>query len=207
MAQPIRILVVDDHPVVRDGLIAMLGTQPDFNVVGMAGTGAEAVQRGLELRPDLVLLDLEMPSGNGVEAIERLRAEGAAARIIVFTAFAHDEQIMGAIKAGAQGYLLKGAPRDELFHAIRTVQAGGSLIVPVVASKLLRRMQEKNDALTLRERDVLSLLARGHQNKQIARELSVSERTVKFHVGSILSKLGASNRTQAVAAAREHGLV
>ncbi|MFI5011525.1 MAG: response regulator [Hyphomicrobiales bacterium] len=207
MTQAIRILVVDDHPVVRDGLAAMLGTQVGFDVVGMAGTGSEAIRQAIELRPDIVLLDLEMPVGNGAEVIEHLQAQHSPAKVIVFTAFAHEEQIMGALKAGARGYLLKGAPRDELFRAIRIVEAGGSLIEPQVAAKLLRRMRESNDPLTQREREVLVLIARGDPNKRIARELSVSERTVKFHVGSILSKLGCSNRTQAVAAARERGLV
>jgi DNA-binding NarL/FixJ family response regulator len=204
---PIRILIADDHPVVRDGLAAMLATESGLEVVGMAGTGGEAVQRAIELRPDLVLLDLEMPGGGGIAAIERLRGADAAARIIVFTAFARDEDIMAAVKAGAQGYLLKGAPREELIRAIRAVHAGLSQIEPAIAAKLLRRMREGERALTEREREVLAHLARGAANKEIARALAVSERTVKFHVGSILAKLEASNRTQAVAKARESGLV
>jgi DNA-binding NarL/FixJ family response regulator len=206
MAAPIRILLADDHPVVRDGLAAMLGTAADLEVVGLAGSGTEALAEIAELRPDIVLLDLEMPGANGVEVTERLSKELPAVGVIVFTAFDRDEQILAAIKAGARGYLLKGAPRDEIFRAIRTVHAGGSLIEPVVASKLLRRMQE-NSALTAREREVLHLVAIGRANKQIANQLSVSERTIKFHVSSILAKLDARNRTEAIATARERGLL
>ena len=207
MSAPIRIFLADDHPVVRDGLAAMLATQPDFAVVGVAGTGAEAIERCTAIVPDVVLLDLEMPDGDGVAVTEALRLTLPAVRVIVFTAFDRDEQIVTAIAAGAQGYLLKGAPRDEVFRAIRTVQRGGTLIEPVVASKLLRRMRDRSGALTRREREVLTLLARGLANKRIAAELAVSERTVKFHVGSILGKLDATNRTEAVATARERGLV
>ncbi len=207
MPAPIRILVTDDHPVVREGLAAMLATQPDFSVIGMAGSGADAIAQSLALRPDVLLLDLEMPQGDGVEVTRRLNAELPSARVIIFTAFDRDEQILDALKAGARGYLLKGAPRDELFRAIRAVHAGGSLIEPVVASKLLRRMQDNEHVLTEREREVLHLLARGDPNKRIAAELRVSERTVKFHVGSILAKLGAANRTSAVAEARRRGLL
>src|SRR6266700_1332105 len=125
MPAPIRILVTDDHPVVREGLAAMLATQPDFSVIGMAGSGADAIAQSLALRPDVLLLDLEMPQGDGVEVTRRLNAELPSARVIIFTAFDRDEQILDALKAGARGYLLKGAPRDELFRAIRAVHAGG----------------------------------------------------------------------------------
>ena len=203
----ITILLADDHPVVRDGLAAMLATEPDFHVIGVAETGAAAMRGVTELRPDIVLLDLEMPSGNGIEVIERLHEAASAAKVIVFTAFDQDEQIMAAIRAGAQGYLLKGAPRQELFRAIRTVMAGGSHLEPAIATKLMRRIRQPDDLLTQREREVLALVELGHPNKVIARELSVSERTVKFHVGSILAKLGCDNRTQAVATARQRGLI
>jgi DNA-binding NarL/FixJ family response regulator len=205
---PIRILVADDHPVVRDGLAAMLGTQGDFEIVGTATSGVEAVERAAAFKPDIVLMDLEMAGrDDGVAAIGRLAEEAPESRVLVFTAFDRDEQIIGAIKAGARGYLLKGAPRDEVFRAIRAVHAGGSLVEPVVASKLLRRVRENEDAVTPREVEVLRLLARGLPNKAIARELGVTERTVKFHVGSLIGKLDASNRTQAVAHARARGLL
>src|SRR5258707_9090251 len=139
-ATTIRILIADDHPVVRDGLAAMLGTQPDFEVVATAANGQEAVRLAAELRPDVVLLDLEMPELDGVEALARLRAASPAVRALVFTAFDTDERILSAVRAGAQGYFLKGAPRDDLFRAVRIVSQGGSLLQPVVATKLLRRM-------------------------------------------------------------------
>lgn len=209
MSKTIRILLADDHPVVRDGLAAMLATQPDFEVVGEAGNGAEAVAEAARLRPDVVLMDLEMPELDGIEAIKRMRAADPSVQVVVLTAFDTDERIVGSLQAGAQGYLLKGAPRAEIFAAIRTVSAGGALIPPVVASKLLRQVRaaESPDALTAREAEVLSLVASGLANKEIAARLSISERTVKFHVSAVLSKLGAKNRTQAVRLAREMGLV
>jgi DNA-binding NarL/FixJ family response regulator len=201
----IRILLADDHPVVRDGLAAMLATQPDFEVIGEAGNGAEALTEAARLRPDVVLMDLEMPILDGIEAIRRLRVADPSVQVVVLTAFDTDERIVGAIQAGAQGYLLKGAPRAEIFAAIRTVSSGGALIPPVIASKLLRQVRE--DALTAREKEVLELVAAGLANGEIAGRLFISERTVKFHVSAILSKLGAKNRTQAVRVARERGLV
>ena len=213
-AKAIRILIADDHPVVRDGLAAMLGTQPDFAVVALAADGQEAVRLAAELQPDIVLLDLEMPGLDGVEALARMRAASPGVRALVFTAFDTDERILGALRAGAQGYLLKGAPRDELFRAVRVVSQGGSLLQPVVASKLLQRMASPaapppaaSGAITAREAQVLRLLAHGRANKEIAAELVISERTVKFHVSSILAKLGAGNRTEAVRLAVQRGLV
>lgn len=209
----IRILVADDHPIVRDGLVAVLSTQPDFDVVGEAGDGRDVVQQYAALQPDILLLDLEMPGVDGVEALRQLQAEGHLVRSIVFTAFDTDERILAAIEAGAQGYLLKGAPREELFNAVRVVHAGGSLLQPVVASRLLRRVnsEQNNPALpeplTEREIEVLHLLARGLQNKEIAAELTITERTVKFHVSSIMGKLQAGNRTEAVAIAAQLGLI
>jgi DNA-binding NarL/FixJ family response regulator len=194
MSASIRILVADDHPVVRDGLVAILSTQPDFEIVAEAGTGAEVVRGVAEQRPDVVLLDLEMPNMDGVEALRELRNREARARVIVFTAYDTDERILAAVRAGAQGYLLKGAPREEIFQAIRVVHAGNSLL------------QAGMRSLTARELDVLRLLMRGLQNKEIAAELVVTERTVKFHVSQILMKLGAGNRTEAVALANRYGL-
>lgn len=213
MTTPIRILVADDHPIVRDGLISILGTQPDFDVVGRAGDGRETLEQVENLRPDVLLLDLEMPQMDGVETLRHLREVHAGVRTIVFTAFDTDERIVSAVQAGAQGYLLKGVPREEIFNAIRVVHAGGSLLQPVVASKLLkqvsgeRKPQPEMDALTPREQHVLKLLAQGLQNKEIAAELVITERTVKFYVSSILSKLGAGNRTEAVTLAVQRGLV
>jgi two-component system, NarL family, response regulator LiaR len=214
----IRILVVDDHPIVRDGLLAVLGTQSDLQVVGEAGDGAEALRRVEELQPDVMLLDLEMPGLDGVGVLQQLRAGGSSLPVIVFTAFDTDERIVEAVRAGARGYLLKGAPRAELFAAIRIVHAGGSLLQPLIASKLIQHMSQpetsRQDAgrqpiepLTARELEVLQLLAEGQTNRQIADRLIVTERTAKFHVSSILAKLGAGNRTEAVALANQRGLV
>ncbi len=212
MTEHIRIVVADDHPVVRDGLVAILSTQADFQVVGEAASGAEAIEQVLSLTPDVLLLDLEMPEMDGVAVLKQLRASEVLTRAVVFTAFDTDERILDAVQAGAQGYLLKGAPREELFSAVRVVWSGGSLLQPIVASKLLRQVsQETPDAvietLTARELEVLKLLAQGQQNKEIAAELVISERTVKFHVSSILGKLGAGNRTEAVRIAAQQGLI
>ena len=227
----IRILLADDHPIVREGLRAVLETQPDFEVVGtpqQASSGDEALRLALELQPDILLLDLEMPVMDGVETIRRLRqqrrqdshkGDGARPRIIVFTAFDNDEHIIAALEAGANGYLLKGAPREDIFNAIRITMQGGSLLQPVIASKLLRHMGQHSsqrppaeqqtlfESLTERELEVLTLLAQGMPNKEIAAHLTISERTAKFHVSSIMGKLGATNRTEAVSLAAQRGLI
>lgn len=214
MADVIRIMVVDDHPVVRDGLVAMLSTQADFIVVAEASNGLEAVQKNATHAPDIILLDLEMPLMDGVNTLRQLRQQSAQSRALVFTAYDTDERILSALKAGAQGYLLKGVPRDELFHAIRVVYAGGSLLQPVVASKLLRQVSAAAEPvrvagpnLTHRELEVLNLLALGLRNIEIAERLTVTLRTVKFHISAILSKLGASNRTEALKIAAQKGLI
>jgi len=207
----VRILLADDHPIVREGLQALLETQADFEVVGEAANGNEVLHLALELRPDIILLDLEMPIMDGVEATRRLHQLQPAFRIIVFTAFDNDERIIHAVQAGAVGYLLKDAPRKDIFNAIRVVMDGGSLLQPVVASKLLRHMGQQHllphEMLTERELEVLSLLAQGMPNKEIAAQLVISERTAKFHVSSIMGKLGATNRTEAVSLAAQKGLI
>ena len=210
MTVQIRIVVTDDHPVVREGLVAILSTQPDFAVVGDAASGLATLELVRALRPDIVLLDLEMPDMDGVETLRQLQPIAPGARVIIFTAFDTDERILSAVRAGAQGYLLKGAPRSDIFQAIRVVYRGGSLLEPMIAQKLLRQVSQESPpdtALTRRELDVLRLLARGLQNKEIAIELGITGRTTKFHVGSLLRKLGAGNRTEAVAIAAQRGLI
>jgi DNA-binding NarL/FixJ family response regulator len=206
----IQILVADDHPMLREGLVAVLATQPDFEVVGEATDGSETVRLAETLQPDVILLDLEMPGIDGVAALEGLRDAGSTARAIVFTAYDTDERILSALRAGARGYLLKGASRAEIFGAVRTVYAGGSLLEPGVTNRLLDHVRgrgEREEPLTPRELEVLGLISEGLQNSEIAGRLFVTERTVKFHVSSILAKLGADNRTEAVALAARRGLI
>jgi DNA-binding NarL/FixJ family response regulator len=206
----IRILVADDHPMLREGLVAVLSTQPDFDIVGEAADGAEVVRLAEALRPDVILLDLEMPDVDGVAALEGLRDAVSAARAIVFTAYDTDERILRSLRAGARGYLLKGASRQEIFDAVRTVHAGGSLLEPGVTTRLLDHVREggeQTEPLTPRELEVLALISEGLHNSEIAGRLFVTERTVKFHVSSILAKLGADNRTEAVALAARRGLI
>jgi DNA-binding NarL/FixJ family response regulator len=208
----IRILVADDHPVVRDGLVAMLGTQPDFTVVAEASNGRELVELASQLAPDIVLLDLEMPELDGADALRQLRALQPGMHALVFTAFDTDDRIVAAIQAGAKGYILKGSPRGEIFDAIRAVAGGGSLLQPVVQSRLIDHLREQREtgpveALTARELQVLARLAEGKTNKEIASALAITERTVKYHVGAILGKLGASNRTEAVRLAAQRKIV
>jgi len=211
-AHVIRVAVADDHPVVRDGLVAMLETQPDFMIVGTAASGDEALAMTARADPDVLLLDLEMPRLDGVGVLGALAASGARVRVIVFTVFDTDERIIAAVEAGAAGYLLKGAPRADVFAAVRVVAGGGSLLAPLAASAVLRRVRGEpppatGPSLTPREQGVLEHLARGLGNKQIAAQLGISERTVKFHVSAVFTKLGAANRTDAVARAAQAGLI
>jgi DNA-binding NarL/FixJ family response regulator len=209
----IRVAVADDHPVVRDGLVAMLETQSDFTVVGQAATGIEALALVSTSRPDVLLLDLEMPGLDGVGVLRGLAEAGARTRVIAFTVFDTDERIIAAVEAGAAGYLLKGAPREDVFAAVRAVAVGRSLLAPVATSAVLRRVRGEAigtsgaPSLTARERSVLEQMARGLGNKRIAAALGISERTVKFHVSSLLIKLGAANRTDAVMRAAQAGLI
>jgi DNA-binding NarL/FixJ family response regulator len=208
----IRILVVDDHPVVRAGLVMMLGTQADMEVVGEASDGQEAVTKVAALTPDVVLMDLEMPGLDGVAAIQRIHEAHGDVRILVLTAYDTDERILQAVQAGARGYLLKGVPRDEIFQAVRIVHGGGSLLQPAVATKLLNRVGdllrgEREETLTERELQVLELMARGYRNKEIAKELFITERTVKFHANILFQKLNVDSRTEAVSQALQRGII
>ncbi len=205
----IRILVVDDHPMLRQGLVSALEDESDFEVVGSAPSAEEALGLVAELHPDVVLLDLELPGMSGIEAIPQLIAAGPAVRVLVFTAYDTDERVLPAVRAGAQGYLLKGATAADLAHGIRAVAGGGSALEPQVAAKLVAAVGTPRPVgqLTGREREVLQHIADGSSGKQIARALGISERTVKFHTASILNKLGAENRAQAVALAVQRGLL
>jgi DNA-binding NarL/FixJ family response regulator len=213
VADPIRVLVVDDHPVVRQGLRSFLASRDGIEVVGEAADGEGAVAEARRLRPDVVLLDLVMPGGGGVDAIARIREEGDGPAVLVLTSFAGDDQVLPAVRAGASGYLLKDVDGAELEAAIRTVAQGGALLDPHVAGTVMdevarpgRRGALDVETLTPREREVLSLLAQGLTNRELASRLFVSEKTVKTHVSSILSKLHLADRTQAALFAVRHGL-
>ncbi len=201
----IRVLIADDHAVVRQGLRTFLDLQEDIEVVGEAADGDQALAAVAELEPDVVVIDLVMPNTDGIEAIRRLKATAPATRAIVLSSFIEDDKLFPAVRAGAAGYLLKDVQPQELVAAIRTVHGGGALLHPQVAARLLADMAE--DPLTPREHEVLALIGRGMPNKLIARELSLSEKTVKAHVSSILAKLGVTDRTQAALYAVREGLV
>lgn len=201
----IRVLIADDHAVVRDGLAAMLSRRREFDVVGEAGDGEQAVTQALAVRPDVCLMDLQMPGLGGVGAIERIRAAWPQARILVLTTFDGDEDIFRALQAGAAGYLLKDTPRDEILAAIEAVHGGSRVIPPAIAIKLAERMTA--EPLSPRELEVLTRIKAGRSNKEIGADLGISEGTVKAHVNSLLGKLGAADRTQAVTIALQRGIL
>jgi DNA-binding NarL/FixJ family response regulator len=206
--RPIRLLIADDHPVVRDGLRAMLATQPDMELVGEAATGTEAVERARALHPDVVLMDLQMPDLDGPAAITALREQAPEIRVLVLTTFGTDADITRAVDAGATGYLLKDAPREQLFGAIRAAARGESVLSPSVATRVLGRMRAPaEEALSPRELEILQAVARGLSNKEIGRRLYVSEATVKTHLLRVFGKLGVDDRTAAVTVALERGII
>ena len=209
--RPTRVLIVDDHGVVREGLRAYLELEPDIQLVGEAKDGLEAVRRAAELLPDVVLMDLVMPNMDGVDATSRIKEQQPATHVIILTSFLDDERVVPAIRAGATSYLLKDVTATDLARAIRGARAGQAQLHPEVARRLMQQVTSprKPDAgaqLTDREREVLRLLADGRSNKEIARSLVVSERTVKGHVSNILGKLGLQDRTQAALFAVRNGL-
>ena len=214
MADPIRVLLVDDHAVVREGLRNFLALQDGLEIVGEAGDGNEAIEQAQLLEPDVILMDLVMPGLDGIGAMRQLRVRSPTSRVIVLTSFLEDERVLPAIQAGAAGYLLKNVAPAELARAIRAAHAGEAIIDPTAAARLVhaiaddsRPRVEQPERLTRRERDVLELIARGQSNKRIALELGISEKTVKTHVGHLLAKLGVSDRTQAALMAVQEGLV
>jgi DNA-binding NarL/FixJ family response regulator len=207
---PISLLIVDDHPVVRDGLRGMFESAPGFAVLGEATNGVEAVSLAVTLDPDVVLMDLRMPGGNGVEAIAALTVRGARAKVLVLTTYDTDSDTLPAIEAGATGYLLKDAPRDELFTAVRAAAEGRTVLSPAVASRLVsavRTPTTASGALSAREREVLALVAKGTSNREIARVLFISEATVKTHLTHLYAKLGVNDRAAAVAVAYDRGIL
>lgn len=211
-SNPIRILIVDDHAVVREGLRSFIQIKPDMEVVGEAADGIEAVEKALTLEPDVILLDIVMPRLDGVGTIEQLNQEGCTARILVITSFAEDDQIFPAIKVGALGYLLKDSMPNELIQAIRDVYRGEPCLHPTIARKLMDELNRERDLppteepLTERELEVLTLIAQGYSNREIGEQLHLSERTVGKYVSNILDKLHLANRTQAALYALRKGI-
>ncbi|MET9709509.1 response regulator [Nocardiopsis alba] len=207
----IRVLLVDDHPVVREGIRGMLSTEPDLDIVGDAGSGPEAVVRAAELSPDVILMDLRMPGGDGVEATERIRAAHPGVHVLVLTTYDTDTDILRAVEAGATGYLLKDTPRGELAEAVRSAARGETVLSGHLAGKLLtgvrRRSEPEGPALSPREVEVLRLAADGHTNAVIGRILHISATTVKTHLMRIYEKLGVGDRTSAVTRALRRGLL
>lgn len=208
VSENIRLLIADDHPVVRAGLEGMLSRQPDFEVVGEAANGREAVESVRLLRPDVVLMDLRMPEMEGVAAIEKIQSHHPETRVLVLTTYDSDADILRAVEAGATGYLLKDSPREELYEAVRATAQGKVLFAPAVADRLMRRIREPRQGTpSLREIEVLKLVRQGLSNKEIARSLHVSEATVKTHLIHTFKKLGVEDRTAAVTVALERGII
>jgi DNA-binding NarL/FixJ family response regulator len=206
--QPIRLLIADDHPVVRDGLSGMFAADPDFSVVGEAGDGSQAVRLADAVRPDVILMDLRMPGMDGLTAIAELSRRGNPARVLVLTTYDTDSYVLPAIEAGATGYLLKDAPRDELLRAVRAAAAGQSVLAPSVATRLMNRVRAPEpELLSHRELEVLGLVAAGTTNRETAARLFISEATVKTHLLHIYAKLGVTDRAAAVAEAFNRGLL
>ena len=203
--ESIRVLIVEDHNVVRQGLVALINLAEGIQVVGEAADGVEAIAQFRKLLPDVTLVDLRLPKLSGVEIIQRVRSESPQARFVVLTTYDGDEDIYRALKSGAKAYLLKGMTSEELISTIREVAAGRSHIPPAIAERLAERMGTED--LTPREADVLEQIVQGKSNKEIATELDISEATVKTHINSLLSKLGVTDRTQAATAAIRRGLV
>jgi len=205
---PIRLLVVDDHPVVRNGLCSLFDHDPEFDVLGEAGDGAEAVRLAQELRPDVILMDLRMPGMDGVTAITELTSRGVKARVLVLTTYDTDSHVLPAIEAGATGYLLKDAPRAELVRAVRAAAHGEAVLAPAVAARLMSRVRSPAAGpLSQRELEVLELVAAGTTNREAAARLFITEATVKTHLLNIYAKLGVSDRAAAVAEAFNRGLL
>ncbi|WP_157155141.1 MULTISPECIES: response regulator transcription factor [unclassified Diaminobutyricimonas] len=203
----IRVLVADDHPIVRGGIVAMLQAADDVEVVGQATTGLEAVALAAELEPDVVLMDLRMPELDGDEATSRILAAQPDVRVVVLTTYESDASILTAIEAGASGYLLKAAPQEELLAGIRSVARGEVALAPSIAALLVNRVKQPAPTLSPRELEVLQLVAQGHSNPDIARQLFLSEATVKTHLLHVFEKLGVNDRTRAVTLAMERGLL
>jgi DNA-binding NarL/FixJ family response regulator len=205
---PIKLLIADDHPVVRDGLSSMFAREPGFEVLGEAGDGSEAVRLAQALEPDVILMDLRMPGMDGVTAIAELAQRGVAARVLVLTTYDTDSHVLPAIEAGATGYLLKDAPRAELMRAVQAAAQGQAMLSPSVATRLMSRVRTPAaEPLSQRELEVLELVAAGSTNRQAAATLFISEATVKTHLLNIYAKLGVSDRTAAVSAAYNRGLL
>jgi DNA-binding NarL/FixJ family response regulator len=202
---PIRILIVDDHPLLREGIISLVGKQADMRVVGEASNGKEALQLFKQCTPDVTLMDLRLPETDGIDVMTAILGGSPDAKFIILTTFSGDAQVLRALKAGAQGYLLKDMLRTELLDAIRTVHAGKKRIPAEIAAQIAEHASDS--ALTRREIEVLRLIASGNPNKSVADKLSVSEDTIKMHVKSILSKLGANDRTHAVTIALKRGIM